>query len=263
MAASKSKTILSGVCDYKRADQVYLIDPEVITVQPGWNKRYDFTGHKELMESIRAIGVRDALVLKKLEDGTLALRKGERRLRAVMQLRSEGIEMRVPVIIKNSKVSDADLLFDDYVSNNTGRPFLPSEEAARFKQLIGYHFTPAEIASKTGKSEPHVRNMLSLADALPEVKKAADEGAVSSTAAIAVSKKPIEEQSNALIKAKSKPRYNKLVLSYGKDGTLRRGGVKDMECGVLEDLYHSHITRECLINLGFNPDTLRITVEKL
>lgn len=255
-----AKHILADVCDCKRAGEIFYVEPDSINVEPGWNDRTDFSGHEELVESIRSVGVLEPLLVKKI-DGRLMLRKGERRLRAVNELISKGAEIRVPIIVKNSKVSDADLLFDDYISNNTGKPFTPSEEASRFKRLINYGFSVAEIASKTGKSQGHIRNRLDLANASPEVKAAVDTGEIPITQGQAIAKNGnLDEQSEELKKARAKPKRNKLILSI-KNGSIKRTGIKDApQCYALESVF-SEAIMTAVADMGFKPDTIRVSVE--
>ena len=258
-----SKHILAGVCEFKRSGEVAMIEPEVIQVEPGWNDRADFSGHEEMVESIRSLGVLEPLKVKKLSDGSIVLRKGERRLRAVMQLRDEGVDIRVPVVVVNSRASDLDLLLEDYISNNTGKPFTPSEEANRIKRLAAYGLTVQEISAKTGKSIGHVRNRLELASASPEVKAAADAGEISISKAQEIARQSdgSPDKQATLLRQSSKPRVrNKLIIGM-RDGQIKRTGIKGATCKPLEDIIDDAL-REAVAGAGFDPDTIRISVEK-
>jgi hypothetical protein len=70
--------ILSKTEGFKKRADFYYVDPTVIIVKDGWNARKDFTGERELIDSIIAVGVRQPLLVKKNKHNLLELIKGKK-----------------------------------------------------------------------------------------------------------------------------------------------------------------------------------------
>lgn len=147
----------------------YFVDPRQIIVTDGWNPRTDFSGHKELVESIKANGVLVPLRVRRggENDEQIFLLDGERRLRASLEAEAEA----VPCIFERTTMNDVEAMVLSLVTNQ-GKPLEPIEEAVAFGKLRGWGLNNAEIARRVGKSEGHVRNRLLLLDASPAVQQA-------------------------------------------------------------------------------------------
>jgi ParB family chromosome partitioning protein len=127
----------------------------------------------ELADSIRAQGILQPLVVRKIEDG-YELIIGERRFRAAQRA---GLD-RVPVIVKD--VSDAESLEMALVENIQREELTPIEEALAYRQLMEeFHLTQEDIAHRVGKSRPVVSNLLRILNLPEEIKEEVDRGAIS------------------------------------------------------------------------------------
>lgn len=259
-----SKTILADVCEHKKFGEIYLVPQDIIEIKEGWNARTDFSGQDELANYITENGFPGSIEVYKTPDKRLLLVDGERRLRALRQAIENGAEIRmVPITVARKGTSEIDLYLS-HISRNAGKPFTATEEAESYRRLADWGFEIKEIAEKTGKSISHVRNRLELACASPELRKAVDAGDVPVTAAQKIIKESggtVDGQSDGLKKARSKPTRNKIIFSY-KNGELRKTGVKDACIPVIEEFMTDKI-KELIRNDGFNPETLRVSVEKL
>jgi ParB family chromosome partitioning protein len=257
-----AKTVLAGVCDYKRGGEFFIINPDVIEIVEGWNARKDFSGEDELVAYIKANGVPEPLRVRKTKDSRLELISGERRLRAAKRAIAEGAELQgVPVIVAKRGANDADLFINDMCSN-AGKPLTPTEEAGAFKRLVNWGFDVKEIHTKTGKSISHIRNRLELAEASPEVQAAVDAGQINIGQAQEIAKASdgnIDEQSQALKKAKAKPKKQKLVLTF-KKGRLNHTGYKEKSCEPLKDVFRNPDIIQAISEAGFDPDSIRVTI---
>lgn len=207
------KHILNSVKGFvKRAGEIFLVDPMSIKVVDGWNDRTDFSGQEELVESIKEVGVRQPLLVRKSAEEVIELVNGERRLRAVRAAIDAGFQIAaVPVIVAKKDISEIDLYFDAIISNG-GKPLEPVEEANSFKRLVAWGVPLKEIASKSGKSYTHVRNRLELANGIPAVKEAVTKKEISVKSAqeiVSGSGGKVAKQAAGLVKVKSTPKTRK------------------------------------------------------
>lgn len=115
----------------------------------------------ELTDSIRAVGILQPLMVRKVAGG-YELVAGERRLRAAKQA---GLT-EVPIIERD--VTDDDMLTLALVENLQREDLNPIEKARGFKELIEKHSLTQEVASKRlGKDRATIANFIRLLD-LPE-----------------------------------------------------------------------------------------------
>jgi ParB/RepB/Spo0J family partition protein len=219
-----SKHILKDVDVIQKRTDMFYVDPGSIKVVEGWNDRADFTGEDELKESIKELGVRQPLRVRKTPEKTLELVDGERRLRCVMKARAEGSDIQtVPVIVLSSKVSEIELYLESVIAN-TGKPLEPLEEAASFKRLVNWGLQVSEIARKSGRSVSHIRNRLSLSDATPTVKEAVKNKDITTTDAVKIVKGSggrVDPQNSALEEKKNEPKVPRRKISQEKELSKR------------------------------------------
>ena len=118
--------------------------------------RFAEAGIEELAQSIRASGIIQPLVVRKL--GTrYQLIAGERRWRAAQRAQL----LRVPVVLR--EVSDEQALELTLVENIQREDLNPIEQARAFDRLMDeFHLTQDEMASRTGKDRATVANSLRL-----------------------------------------------------------------------------------------------------
>lgn len=179
----------------------YNLDPKRITRQEGWNVRFDFGEIAALADSIETElkrdpsdgGLLNPVRVKRVTGNPNAdfeLIDGDRRLTAIELLMEKGVEF--PMGIKGEIVDrnqDAVTSTIQMITANTGKPFLPLEEAAAYKRLRDAGMTIADICKAVGRTDVHVRETLDLVEhGADEVKDAVQKGKVSgSTAKVIVS----------------------------------------------------------------------------
>jgi len=138
-----------------------LIDPS--PYQP--RTRFAEAGLEELAQSIRASGIIQPLVVRKI-GSRYQLIAGERRWRASQRAQL----LRVPVVVR--EVSDEHALELTLVENIQREDLNPIEQARAFDRLMEeFHLTQDEVASRTGKDRATVANsvrLLSLEEPLLE-----------------------------------------------------------------------------------------------
>jgi ParB/RepB/Spo0J family partition protein len=136
-----------------------------------------------LADSIKAVGVLNPIVVR-YDSGKVTLVDGESRLRAVKLALSEGAEIKsIPVITEAQHTSEEDRVAS-LLTRNTGKPLNFIERGDVFAKLIGYGWTEADIARKTGITGAHVNNIMQLHSAAPSVKKAVEAGKISPSLAV-------------------------------------------------------------------------------
>lgn len=133
-----------------------------------WQPRHTFeeSALQELAESIKANGIIQPLVCRKLADGRFELIGGERRLRAAMLAELT----HVPVILVDAEDRKAAELA---IVENIQRADLNAiEEAEGYRTLAEkFGLTQSEVAERVGKARPSVANALRLLE-LPDETKA-------------------------------------------------------------------------------------------
>lgn len=188
-----SKELAAGIV--KRV-QTYNVDPTTITRRAGFNPRFDFGEIDLLAKSIAANGLLMPLRIKRIEphvkptsrgaagtQGTQAynfeLVDGDRRLTAIEKLLSDGHAFPdgVPATLVERAQDDLTSLIQMFEAN-TGKAFLPLEEAAAFKRMRDAGMTVAQICSQVGRTDAHVIDTLALLEADDDVKEAVANGAI-------------------------------------------------------------------------------------
>jgi len=157
-AVAPAQTIAGGPLQI----DIDLIDPSPF--QP--RTRFSEPGLEELAQSIRASGIIQPLVARKM--GTrYQLIAGERRWRASQRAQL----LRVPVVLR--EVSDEQALELTLVENIQREDLNPIEQARAFDRLMEeFHLTQDEVALRTGKDRTTVANsvrLLSLENPLLEL----------------------------------------------------------------------------------------------
>jgi len=118
---------------------------------------FDESSHKELVHSIREIGLLQPVVVRPIGGGSYQLVAGERRLRAA---KDAGLQ-NIPGIVRDT--ADDNLLRDALLENLHRVQLNPLEEAAAYQQLLeDFGGTQEELANRLGLSRPQVTNTLRL-----------------------------------------------------------------------------------------------------
>ncbi|MFA6051131.1 MAG: ParB/RepB/Spo0J family partition protein [Methylobacter sp.] len=158
---------VSGASDKEEGHQLHALPIEHI--QRGkYQPRKDFDPEKlqELADSIKAQGVIQPVVVRKIGLEKYEIIAGERRWRA-SQL--AGLQ-QVPVVIK--EIDDRSAMAIALIENIQREDLNPLEEAEALRRLQEeFEMTHQQIADAVGKSRATVTNLLRLIDLHPEVKK--------------------------------------------------------------------------------------------
>jgi len=122
-----------------------------------WQKRRDFSGLEELAESLKGLGLRQAIVVR--ENGArYQLLAGERRLRAARL--ADWTQIRASV----QACDDATARQVVLIENLQRKDLNPIEEAEQWRDLLAGPAAPTqtELAKKLGVTQGHISNRLRL-----------------------------------------------------------------------------------------------------
>jgi ParB family chromosome partitioning protein len=137
-----------------------LADIVASATQP--RRRFDAAAMDELIESVRARGVLQPILVRPVADRRFEIVAGERRWRAAAAAQLH----EIPVVIR--ELDDAAAFEIALVENIQRADLNPVEEAEGFRRLMGgYGHTQEGLAKIVGKSRSHVANLLRLLD-LPD-----------------------------------------------------------------------------------------------
>ena len=168
----KKKGLGRGLGSHLR-DEDFITDENLLTVdldklmaredQP--RKSFDDDSLKELANSIKADGVIQPIVVRKVDD-RYEIIAGERRFRAS---KLAGLE-KVPVVVKN--VTDRKARELALVENIQREDLNPIEEAISLKTLMEeYKLTQQELSDIIGKSRSYIANNLRLLNLSDHIKE--------------------------------------------------------------------------------------------
>jgi len=121
---------------------------------------------QELADSIKAQGIIQPVVVRKITSEKYEIVAGERRWRAAQLA---GLQ-QVPVVIKD--IDDRTAMAIALIENIQREDLNPLEEAEALRRLLDeFEMTHQQVADAVGKSRVTVTNLLRLIDLHPEVKK--------------------------------------------------------------------------------------------
>lgn len=121
---------------------------------------------QELANSIKAQGIIQPIVVRKIGDDRYEIVAGERRWRAAQLVPLA----EVPVVIND--IDDRSAMAIALIENIQREDLNPLEEADAFRRLLDeFEMTHQQIADVVGKSRATISNMLRLLDLQPEVKE--------------------------------------------------------------------------------------------
>jgi ParB/RepB/Spo0J family partition protein len=127
---------------------------------------FDEEALEDLAASISIVGLLQPIVVRELRPDTYELIMGERRLRAS---KLAGIE-KIPAIVRDT--GDDDMLRDALMENLHRQQLNALEEAAAYQQLLDdFGATHEELATRIGRSRPHITNTLRLLNLPPAVQR--------------------------------------------------------------------------------------------
>lgn len=121
---------------------------------------------QELADSIKAQGVIQPVIVRKIDPEKYEIVAGERRWRAAQLA---GLQ-QIPVVIK--EIDDRTAMAVALIENIQREDLNPLEEAEALRRLLDeFQMTHQQIADAVGKSRATVTNLLRLMELHPEVKK--------------------------------------------------------------------------------------------
>ncbi|GAB3957486.1 ParB/RepB/Spo0J family partition protein [Actinoallomurus acanthiterrae] len=135
---------------------------------------FDEDALEELAASIGIVGLLQPIVVRELGPDGYELIMGERRLRAS---KMAGLE-KVPAIVRDT--GDDEMLRDALMENLHRQQLNALEEAAAYQQLLDdFGATHEELATRIGRSRPHITNTLRLLNLPPAVQRRVAAGVLS------------------------------------------------------------------------------------
>lgn len=151
------------------------IDINLISPNPKQPRTvFDEGALKELMVSIKEVGILQPPVVREVSGGRYELIMGERRYRAA---KAVGLKT-IPVIIRQTP--DNELLREALIENIHRSQLNPLEEGAAYAQLLSdFNCTHEELATKLGRSRPHLSNTMRLLSLPPTVQNRVALGIIS------------------------------------------------------------------------------------
>jgi ParB family chromosome partitioning protein len=172
---------------------------------------------KELMVSIKEIGILQPPVVREVIGGRYELIMGERRYRAA---KAVGLKT-IPVIIRQTP--DNELLREALIENIHRSQLNPLEEGAAYAQLLNdFKCTHEELAAKLGRSRPHLSNTMRLLTLPQAVQKRVALGIISAGHARALlgltDASEIEKLANRIVSENLSVRSVEEIIATGGSG---------------------------------------------
>jgi ParB family chromosome partitioning protein len=204
--------------DGKEVGQQNEIDIDLISPNPKQPRTvFDEAALKELMVSIKEIGILQPPVVREVSGGRYELIMGERRYRAA---KAVGLKT-IPVIIRQTP--DNELLREALIENIHRSQLNPLEEGAAYVQLLSdFNCTHEELAIKLGRSRPHLSNTMRLLTLPQAVQKRVALGIISAGHARALlgltDATEIEKLANRIVAENLSVRSVEEIIATGGSG---------------------------------------------
>jgi ParB family chromosome partitioning protein len=202
----------------KEVGQQNEIDINLISPNPKQPRTvFDEAALKELMVSIKEIGILQPPVVREVSGGRYELIMGERRYRAA---KAVGLKT-IPVIIRQTP--DNELLREALIENIHRSQLNPLEEGAAYAQLLSdFNCTHEELAIKLGRSRPHLSNTMRLLSLPPTVQNRVALGIISAGHARALlgltNAAEIEKLANRIVAENLSVRSVEEIIATGGSG---------------------------------------------
>jgi len=163
-------------------EQISHLSIEQIIADPA-QFRHNFDEEKlaELAESIRQYGVMQPLIVTETPEGDYRIVAGERRYRAAQLIDLA----ELPCIIRT--YSENELAEISLIENIQREDLGALEEAMAYRRLLeSFGYTQEALATRLGKSRPHIANTLRLLQLSPQYRKLMEDGRLSAGHARAI-----------------------------------------------------------------------------
>lgn len=155
----------------------FAVDPRAITrAAPGVNRPIDWEYVRELADAYKR-GANFPPLDVIVDANKIIPADGQHRHEAALLAISEGAEIRA-IECRQFRGNETDMVLLQ-IGRQEGLKMSPLVLADRYRKLITWGWTNAEIAKGAGKSAQHVRDTLALLDADPKAKKMLEKGQVS------------------------------------------------------------------------------------
>ena len=187
---------------------------------------------ESMAASIKALGQKTPILVRKTDSG-YELIAGERRWRAMQSIQEENIEAIV------MEATDKESALIAIVENVQREQLNVIEEAEALQKLnVEFEMTHDEISKYTGRSRPHVSNILRLNDLADFIKSKLAEGVIEMGHARAILTLEPNDQDIVIKKAINKKlsvrAVENLVKNYGKKLNKKSETTKDQDTVALE-----------------------------
>jgi len=202
----------------KEVGQQNEIDINLISPNPKQPRTvFDEAALKDLMVSIKEVGILQPPVVREVSGGRYELIMGERRYRAA---KAVGLKT-IPVIIRQTP--DNELLREALIENIHRSQLNPLEEGAAYAQLLSdFNCTHEELATKLGRSRPHLSNTMRLLSLPPTVQNRVALGIISAGHARALlgltDATEIEKLANRIVAENLSVRSVEEIIATGGSG---------------------------------------------
>ena len=213
----------------KEVGQQNEIDINLISPNPKQPRTvFDEAALNELMVSIKEIGILQPPVVREVSGGRYELIMGERRYRAA---KAVGLKT-IPVIIRQTP--DNELLREALIENIHRSQLNPLEEGAAYAQLLSdFNCTHEELATKLGRSRPHLSNTMRLLSLPPTVQNRVALGIISAGHARALlgltNASEIEKIANRIVAENLSVRSVEEIIATGGSG--KKSGKRKVRKG--------------------------------
>jgi ParB/RepB/Spo0J family partition protein len=169
-------------------------DVDVRKIRPlqraGGNPRTDYGDLEELAADILQNGVVTPLRGFRLPDKSeheWEITAGHRRLAACMLLVERGHVIRVKIFsIGDAKTITDEKIIMEHFTTNSGKPFTIVEMAETIRRLVALDWKSKDIATRLGKSQRFVQNMINFSSAPLVVRKMVSDGRISYTTVLEI-----------------------------------------------------------------------------
>jgi ParB family transcriptional regulator, chromosome partitioning protein len=228
----------------KEVGQQNEIDINLISPNPKQPRTvFDEAALKELMVSIKEIGILQPPVVREVSGGRYELIMGERRYRAA---KAVGLKT-IPVIIRQTP--DNELLREALIENIHRSQLNPLEEGAAYAQLLSdFNCTHEELATKLGRSRPHLSNTMRLLSLPPTVQNRVALGIISAGHARALlglsDAAEIEKLANRIVAENLSVRSVEEIIAtggIGKKSTKRKTRKGNPELNEIAEELGNHL----------------------
>ncbi|MBP2232549.1 response regulator of citrate/malate metabolism [Azospirillum agricola] len=174
-----------------KTNNLFAVPPAMLVEDEGFNIRLRNDEYELTIEEYTALflaGHRPPPLIIWKRDDDLVLIDGHLRRRAALRAIERGApaDMTVDIVHFTGNDADREALM---LRSGLKRGWRPEELAAGYKRLMGYWSDVKRVAEAVGKSESHVRDILTLATADTAVQDMVKAGGVTASAAIKVVRK--------------------------------------------------------------------------